>query len=597
MSAKYALAVGVLLGLVARPGAAGAQVSDISYRLSFTRTTAAIRTLDVSMSFTAAGPGPVELSLPAWTPGAYEISNYARQVGGFGANQGQTKLTWDKTDYDTWRIRVPAAGPVSVSFSFTADTLDNAMAWSRPDFLLVNGTNVFLYPEGGGLDFPATVTVATEPGWKVATGMNPAGPGRYDARTYHDLVDMPFFIGNIDVDSARIDGLVHRVASYPAGAFAGAPRRMLWNQLQTMVPAMARVFQETPWPHYTTMLVFDSAYGGGSALEHQNSHVGIYNPGFIGTPILASITAHEIFHAWNVKRLRPAEMVPYRYDRPQPTTLLWVSEGITDYYADLALVRGAVIDSSLFLDVTGGKIEEVNQVPPIALEDASLSTWIQPTDGTGTIYYPKGSLAGLLLDIMIRDASDNAGSLDDVLRALYRSHGLSGKGFTPEDWWRQVAATAGKDVFGEFARRYIDGRDPFPWATVGPLAGLRYVVDSIREPRLGVGTATVEDREIVTTVTPGSAAADAGLQPGDQLLAVGDIRIDPSFGAAFRARYRTRIGERIPVSIRRGGTEQTLTLTIRAEVVTQGRLEYDRRASFKAARIRHGLLTGTTDRR
>ena len=124
--------------------------------------------------------------------------------------------------------------------------------------------------------------------------------------------------------------------------------------------------------------------------------------------MLASITAHEIFHAWNVKRLRPADMVPYRYDRPQPTPWLWVSEGITDYYADLALVRGGVVDAGGFCAADDGEDREVADAPPVALEDASLSTWIHPTDGTGYIYYPKGSLAGFLLDIMIRDASDNS---------------------------------------------------------------------------------------------------------------------------------------------------------------------------------------------
>src|SRR5690606_38202727 len=112
-----------------------------------------------------------------------------------------------------------------------------------------------------------------------------------------------------------------------------------------------------------------------------------YTPAGIGQPWIASVTAHEMFHAFNVKRLRPAEMVPYRYDVAQPTVWLWVSEGITDYYADLTMLRGGVIDAAAFLEETGNKIAQVNQVPAVALEDASLSTWIHPTDGTGYIYY------------------------------------------------------------------------------------------------------------------------------------------------------------------------------------------------------------------
>ncbi len=571
-------------------------VTGIEYQLVFNRTTAAARSLGVSMRFQASAAGPVELSLPAWTPGAYEISNYARRVSSLTAVQGAAALRWDKTDFDTWRVHVSAPGPVTVAFIFSADTLDNAMAWSRADFAFVNGTNVLLYPEGAGLDFPATLSVETEAGWDVATGLTSTGPRRYTEANFHDLVDMPLFIGRFDVDSALIGGVMNRIASYPAGALAGAARVLLWKQLSTMVPAMAKVFGETPWPNYTTLLVFDSAFGGGSALEHQNSHLGIYSPDFIGTPVLASITAHEIFHGWNVKRLRPSEMVPYRYDRPQPSPLLWVREGITDYYADLALVRGGVIDSALFLNVTQGKIDEVTATPPVALEDASLSTWIQPTDGTGTIYYAKGSLAGLLLDIMIRDASDNRASLDEVMRTLYRATVPAGRGFTTDEWWAAVNALAGRDLASAFAPRYIDGRESFPWARVAPLAGIRYIADSVSEPRLGVGTTTVEGREIVTNVTPGGPAALAGVLPGDELIRIGDLKFDPNFGPAFRARYRARSGSTVPLIVRRADAEISLTLVIRAELRVDGRLEFDRRPSLKAARIRHAILSGTTDR-
>lgn len=570
-------------------------VTGIDYQLTFTKATAATRTIGVSMRFQASTPGPVELSLPAWTPGSYEISNYARRVSAFGATQG-TALRWDKTDFDTWRLQVPAAGAVTVSFTFAADTLDNAMAWSKPDFAFVNGTNVLLYPEGAGLDFPATVSVTTDAGWKVSTGLRSTGPHQFAATNYHDLVDMPFFIGNFDVDSAPVGGVMNRIASYPAGILAGPARALLWNQLGDMVPAMVKVFGETPWPNYTTLLVFDSAYGGGSALEHQNSHLGIYSPEFIGSPILASITAHEIFHGWNVKRLRPSEMVPYRYDRPQPTTLLWVSEGITDYYADLALLRGAVIDSAIFLNITQEKIEETAAAPPIALEDASLSTWIQPNDGTATIYYPKGSLAGFLLDIMIRDASDNRASLDDVMRSLYRATVPAGRGFTVDEWWATVNRLAGRDLATSFGARYIDGREPFPWRQVAPLAGLRYVVDSVSEPRLGVATTTIDGREVVTSVTPGGSAELAGVLAGDAVVSIGDLKFDPNFGPAFRARYRNRIGATVPITVRRADKDVMLSLVVRAEVRVTTRLEFDRRPSLKAARIRHAIFAGTTDR-
>ena len=150
------------------------------------------------MTFTVSGSGEVLLSLPSWTPGAYEISNYARYVSEFTPMAAGKPVSWDKTDPDTWRLRPTAAAPVTVTFDFQADSLDNAMAWTQPDFAFFNGTNLFLYPEGRSLDFPATVRIHTQDGWKVATGMHAgAEAGSYSEKNYHDLVDMPFFVGRV----------------------------------------------------------------------------------------------------------------------------------------------------------------------------------------------------------------------------------------------------------------------------------------------------------------------------------------------------------------------------------------------------------------
>ena len=604
LSAPLAIAIGMLPSAPAaaqRPAApASAPIGNVRYEITFDSTTAQSRTIRVAMNFDVAGPGPVLLSLPAWTPGAYELSYFARWVSNFNPRAGDKSLAWDKLDYDTWRVQPAGAKSVTVRFDYLADTLDNAMAWSRPDFALFNGTNVLPYPEGRGTDFAARLTVNTEPGWLVATGMQavPRQPGSYREGNYHDLVDKPFFVGRMDYDSTRVAGVWTRLATYPAGALTGAARSQVWDEIGKMIPPAAAVFQETPWPHYTVMMIFDSAFGGGSALEHANSHVGIYSPGFIGDPVLASITAHEIFHAWNVKRLRPADLVPYRYDRSEPTTWLWVSEGITDYYADLAILRGGVIDSTQFLAMTGEKIATVSQAPPTALEDASLSTWIHPTDGSGYLYYPKGSLAGFLLDVLIRDASDNRRSLDDVMRELYRGTYKAGRGFTGPDWWRAVSRNAGGKNFNDFAARYVDGREPYPWAEVLPLAGLRAVADTIREARLGIGTALDSaGGVIVTQVQPGSAAEEAGVKPGDVLLRLGDISVtDPTFGERFRARFGTEDGQPLPIELRREG--QTVTLNGKVRLVTRVAtgLAFDSAATGKAARVRAGIFGGTTGR-
>jgi predicted metalloprotease with PDZ domain len=574
-----------------------APISDIQYTVTVDSQLGAARTIRVAMRFATTGSTPVLLSMPAWTPGAYEISNFARFVSNFAATADNRQLDWDKTDQDTWRITGANGRRVTVTFDVQADTLDNAMAWARPDFAMFNGTTVFLYPEGRGFNFAATVRVEAPATWIVATGMTSAAQAKtFTAPNYHDLVDMPFFVGRFDLDSAQISNTWVRLATYPAGSVSGGARAMAWDWLRKMIPPQVAVFKETPFRTYTVMQIADSSYGGASGLEHQNSHIDIVTPFAIGNPFLASLYAHEIFHAWNVKRMRPAELWPYRYDDEAPTPLLWVSEGITDYYADLSLVRGGLIDSVGFFAVTAGKIGEVSELRPVALEDASLSTWVHPTDGTGYIYYPKGSLAGFLLDIMIRDASDNRRSLDDVMAQVYAESYKRGRGFTNADWWRVVSQAAGGKSFADFAERYIDGREPFPWETTLALAGMRLVNDTIREPRLGISNVPGETGGVVVSaVDPTGAAGEAGVREGDVLISIGNITVeDQTFGPKFRQQFAASEGAPLEIKVRRGQQELTLRGRVRMATRVETRLVADPGANAKAVRIRTGILRGTS---
>ncbi|MGH7623421.1 MAG: hypothetical protein ACREMU_13845, partial [Gemmatimonadaceae bacterium] len=431
-------------------------------------------------------------------------------------------------------------------------------------------------------------------GWRVATGMTPAATG-YAASNYHDLVDMPILAGHFDFDSAKAGNGWVRFASYPVAEESAERRASTLADFVKIIGAESAVFGETPWRTYTVMQIADSAFGAIVGLEHQNSHVDLTSAFALGQPVLTSVYAHEVFHAWNVKRLRPADMWPYEYAHEQPTTWLWVSEGITDYYADLALVRSGVTDSAAFFATTAGKISEIAALPPVGLDDASLSAWIQPTDGTADSYYPKGSLAGLMLDIMIRDASNNARSLDDVMRSLYRDAYKAGKGFTGEQWWKAVQTAAGGKSFADFDARYVDGRDPYPWASVLPLAGMQLLNDSVRTPILGVTMGEVDGQLRVTAVAPGSTAEIAGVQPGDELASVGDIPGDtPGLTDHLRARYGNETKVMIPLTVRRAGRQMSLVAPLGFTWNVERRIAPLPGASAKAVRIRAGILHGTT---
>ena len=587
--------VPLLVGAQSRPAAPrSAAISDVRYAVTFKALQGIERGVDVSMSFTATGKEPVLLSLPIWTPGNYEVSWFARNVSRFGATSRGKPLTWDKSTPNTWRIVTDNGGPVTVEFHYKADTLDNAQSWAREDFLLFNGTNLFLYPEGRALDFPATVTVQTEDSWRVITGMTQTGARAWSAPSYHELVDHPFFVGKFDIDSAQVAGVWMRFSSYPAGSVKPAQRTRLLEQMARAIPTEVSVFADRPWSRYDIMQIADSSSPGMSALEHENSNVGVIGAGYIDEEFVPSVYAHEIFHSWNVKRLRPLDMWPYRYEMMQPTAWLWVSEGITDYYADLALVRGGVINATGFLGKTETKMDHVDKTVPIALTDASLQAWIHMTDGTQDIYYDKGSLAGLALDIMIRDATDNAASLDGVMRSLYAADYKTGKGFTPAEWWGAVSRAAKGANIAEFNEKYVDGRERYPWDQWLAKAGWRLHTDTLHQPRMGVSFQKDSAGLLVVLIEPGSMSATAGIKPGDVVTSIDGIATTNPAWEGWRQKFALRESAPIEIRLIRDGAAMTIRPLVKFATLIDRKLEPDPGASDKAKRIREGILKGVT---
>jgi predicted metalloprotease with PDZ domain len=416
---------------------------------------------------------------------------------------------------------------------------------------------------------------------------------RYRATDFHDLVDHPFLVGRFDFDSTQVQGKWMRLATWPRGSVADKRRVALWDGLSRVVEPLVDVFGEVPWTSYTVIQLASDDFPGMSALEHTESELAIVGAPYLDEPFVLAIHAHELAHAWNVKRLRPADLTPYRYDAAQPTPWLWVSEGLTDYYADLSLVRSGLVDEAGFLEATLTKIDNVANRPATSLEDASLQAWLGVVDGTADLYYDKGSLAGLALDILIRDATNNSSSLDDVMHDLWDRTWKEGRGFTFDDFWNAVARATRGRAWGDFSRRYIDGREPFPWGNWLTRAGWQLRVDSLAEPRLGALLRPHEAGVLVSSVDKDGAGARAGLREGDVIVKIGGrSTLDPDFGNRWRTYWSARPGAQMPLEVRRG--RDTLALTAIVETLSRvdRQIVPDPQASAKARRIRAGILAG-----
>ena len=556
----------------------------------------------VSAEFAAAGKDTLYVSLPAWSPGNYEIQNYARYVHGFGArNASGAPLRWDRGDKDTWRVVTGGADRVTVDFDYSNDKIDLSLARTVQDFAEFLGTNLFMFEEGQ-LARPAEVRFRLPAGWQVTTALKGPTNGVYRAADYHELADAMTFVGHFSVDSLQTDGKWIRIALWPASDYSPAVARSLRAGIAKLAPVQNRIMGGAPYDEYTVFFnVIHGPIDFGGGLEHSSSQYDIMPAesfadlisGKLGD-FIYPLLSHELFHLWNVKRIRPAEMWPYDYHAEQYTPLLWWSEGVTDYYADLTNIRSGLWSTNEFLANATSDIGQVESAPePWSAEDGSEATWINEVYvNSSQLYYPKGATLGLLLDISIRDATDNAHNLDEVMRALYTRYYRQNKGFSTADLLNELR-TAGMPDVESFYRRYIDGREPLPYDSVFAKAGLRLRRDT--GPLLGINTRSTPAGEVqISAVVPGSAAEAAGIQAGDVVTAVGDVRVtaDGNWAATFRSRYRGKTGQPLPIAVRRGDQALTLNATVREGPIGAGTLERVSNPTAKQAKLWQGLASG-----
>ncbi len=554
------IVVGLTCALASTP--TDAQGRQLAFHAEYTVAVkdTASHLFHVTATFSQLHQPRLELALPAWTPGWYTIENYAKNVLRFTVTDGAgTRLRAPLSHAQTWSIDTRGSDRVTAEFDYSATVSAVNQAKVTSTYAFFTGTQLFLEPVGHR-SAPATVRFVVPSGWRIATALRDTPDSTvYTAIDYDALVDAPTMLGTFDVYRFDVDGTPHffvqkSVAPIPVDIVAAATAKFA-----LMVRTARAIFGSLPYEKYLVFSLPDTAEShADGALEHLNSYVGAEGP-MVGLP---SPNTHEFFHVWNVKRIRPAEMWPYDYARPNETPSLWVSEGITSYYGPLLWYRSFGGDSVLLRSVDGSAnlIELTEARRYISPSDASISTWLgYDTPVAFSIsYYAQGAVLGALLDLSILHDTHGRRGLDDVMRALYRQFYQKGKGFTPDDMRRTVTAVAGRD-YADFFRRYVTGVDVPPFNIIFGYAGF----ERSEVGYLGIFGQPTPQGYRIGGMVPGGAAALAGLKRGD-IIVSGD-GMPMKAGAAGMGAGTP--GQRVNYVVLRGGKELPVTATLATRLV------------------------------
>ncbi len=549
----------------------------IAYSVASHRPSAHL--LDITLTLTSPDPGGQRLRMPAWIPGSYMIRDYARHVVRLSAVAGANPVGVAREDKSTWAL-APCAGPLEIRYQVYAWDESVRGAHVANTHLYFNGPCVFL--EALNIE-PAHIAVEIRrpdipeaAGWQLATSLRPRavdanGFGHYQADNYDELIDHPVDCGELDDIAFTVRDVPHRFCIRGARGFH---RERFRRDVERIADAHHALFG-TPADLDRYVFLANATANGYGGLEHRHSTslaiTRLALPDKDNGPpnddyrTLLGLISHEYFHLWNVTRMRPAVLRPYPLQAEVHTGLMWVFEGVTSYYDDLALVRSGVIDEKSYLELLGKQITRVWRVPGRAvqsLEDASFDAWTKlykrnENSANATVsYYTKGSLVALALDLELRSRGANV-TLDHVMREAWRRYGETGEGMPERGLEHIVAELTGEDYSGFFESYVHDTEDP-PLeellATMGISMHLRpqcgptdtggkpAAVDQVL-PWLGVNTEKAGFGVLLKSVVSYGPAETAGLSAGDLVIACDGLKLGAGNWDALIGSYRP--GDRV----------------------------------------------------
>ncbi|HYX31260.1 MAG TPA: PDZ domain-containing protein [Pyrinomonadaceae bacterium] len=560
------------------------QASDISFTVSMPKPWTHLLEVEMRMQVPANlnVPNETNLIMPVWTPGSYLIREFERNVQDFAADAGGHPLEWTKTNKNTWSVKTNGARQWRATYRVYANEFSVRTNELNSDHAFWNNAALLMYPEGG-IGKPSSLHINPVNNWKIATGLPPieGEANTFRAENFDILYDSPVEVSNFKEIDFEVRGVPHRIVIDGEGNYD--PIRMK-RDVQKVVETEVSLFGEIPYHDYTFILHLR----GGGGIEHLNStSLGFQRFGFAneqGWRNFYGLVAHEFFHLWNVKRIRPDALGPFDYTKENYTRSLWVAEGITDYYGSLMLVRAGLMSPKDYLDGLARRIESFENTPgrlEVSAEEASFNAWIKeyrPDENSinsSISYYAKGDLLGLLLDLEIRGRTHNVKSLDDVMRYLYSDFYKQNRNYTPEDFQKACELMAGTSL-DDFFSRYVRGRDDLVkvYNEMLTAAGLRLEQGTLPvEPYpqdagvefsmhgyLGADLAQTGDRLIVSDVRAGSPGYEQGLNANDQIVALDGARINKD---SFEARIaRKKPGDTIRVTVFRFDDLRTLDIRL-----------------------------------
>jgi predicted metalloprotease with PDZ domain len=502
------------------------------------------------------------VSLPVWIAGSYMVREFAKQITGISARQGQRAVSVQQLDKATWAVDCAAGTPLTLHYQVHAHDDSVRTAWLTTQRGFFNGTSLCLQVEGQA-DEPHQLELMADSfnaggaasKWQVATGLTPVktnrqGFGTYVAANYDELVDCPVEMGAFWSGSFKACGIEHRFVV--AGATPAFDGQRLLRDSQKICDTAIKFWhgnKHSATPHKNYVFMLNAVADGYGGLEHRNSTALICNRADLprhnsndgsakdakqsdGYTTLLGLISHEYFHTWNVKRLRPAEFARYDYTQENYTELLWFFEGFTSYYDDLLLRRAGLIDDAQYLKLLNKTINQVLQTPGRdvhSVAQSSFEAWTKyyrqdaNSPNLTVSYYTKGALVALCLDLTLRQhgVKNHSVSLDDVMRALW-ARCCTGKHDGPmleADVLAVLKELTGRSWAAEF-KAWVHGTRDLPLEKLLAHHGVNVQHDPAQlAQRLGLRVA--EDHSVqIKTVLNGSAAHKAGFAPGDEWMGV-----------------------------------------------------------------------------